>query len=68
MVGQHVVLLLGEHLGRPPGQAVLEDEDLLAVHRDVPRCLLPQTHDLPADRGHDHADLARDDDGLVHLA
>jgi hypothetical protein len=58
VVGEQVVLLLGEHLGQSPGQILLAEVDLLAVHRDVPRRLHPPACGLPADPDHDHADLA----------
>jgi hypothetical protein len=42
--------------------------DLLTIDPDVPGGFDPQADGLPANLGHDHADVTRDDDGLVHLA
>src|SRR5271156_3297417 len=54
MVSQHVVLLLGEHLGRPPRRPRFPEMYLLAIDRDVTGCSNPQPHPFSPDVGHDH--------------
>jgi hypothetical protein len=68
MVGQPIVLLLGEHVGRTPSLARFAEMDFLAIDFDVTWCLHPKAHFISLDLGHYHADLAPDDDDFVYLA